>query len=340
MKFLALCTLSFNICFSNICLAGSSSLFKADALFAKKDIGSTELERFRSSTKAYAAYETIYKATESKEEDKHYAFIQMGRLDVFRCRMLDASLDEQDSDELLKLQKNALENCVTLNENAIKIAKRDEYYYFYLACLDKLEQISDYYQRTPLSIKLRNIERELFSIFSLDRCCNSDECHFFTATFEGGGIPRILASFHLRTNRAEQHGFNPKRALTLAQAALKIDLDLYPPYPEPMSGEDFYENYYYEAFAGAMFYFGTMPFNNGKDLNKVKEISMNLDLQLQEIEVAKKSKSLPEGREAESLIYARMMRNLKNVIDICILKNNCATCIENAVNGDRYDFLD
>lgn len=275
-------------------LALSSSLFaydfsKADSLFAGRSGG------FEAASKARDEYGKALKKNLS-EKEKEYAVTQMSRLDIYRGGML-SGVDNATA-------KDIFEDCLDTVEQ-IEGSKSQTYYYYHVACLAFRGKVASPLGRLKWALKLKNIQdAALYSTKEGD-------------SVEGGGLHRVISA--IRGNRkAKRLGdlYNPAEALEFAKLALQTPKTDVKPYPNPLSGRDYHENYYFLAQAQiAVALEEDTKSMAQKGLSTLVSTVENLDL-LEEID------ELPKGREPETVYYKEKMISLQGVLSSCLAEGS------------------
>jgi len=139
--------------------------------------------------------------------------------------------------------------------------------------------------------------------------------------FEGGGILRVMSA--VRGNRkAKPLGlYDPTEALQFAERALQTTRQENRPFPSPMSGEDYHENYYY--IGQAKIALGLEENNK----NTVKEGMTILSNAIERLDDLEDMDELPKGREPETAYYKNLMKDLVNKGNSCIKQSNWQSCL-------------
>lgn len=304
MKTSQVAILGLSISLSSLALAVDFS--RADNLFHARDNGTSDDEKFESSTQAHNAYKEIYNSNSINEEDRLYAFVQMGRLDLFRGGLLDnANLEKR---------KEALRACANLSRNPAKTSKLQEHHYVYTSCLAALGKISNFLERIDIAFDLRKEEPIALETTKVNGK--------YTGGFEGGGILRIIAGIKVN-KKAEKLGlYNPQEGMDFTNTAIQTPETLYKPFYEAMSGSDFYDNFYYLEQ-------GRLALGVEKaDLNLVKEARANLKSTVETIYQFDAAGALTNGRKPEILRYAKLMSDLEKKIGECDSKVDWKPCLE------------
>lgn len=267
---------------SSIGLAHNFS--KEDRLFANRGSG------FEASTRAREAYAKTLNSS-LNESDKKYAVSQMARLDIYRGAMLP--------NIRLKDRKNVLEQCLDTVDK-IRSTGSQEYYYYHLACIGFRGKLSSTMGRIKWALKLKKAQgAALKSVRS-------------GIAYEGGGILRVLSA--VRGNRkAKPLGlYKPEEALKFSTQALNTPRTKVKPFPTPLAGSDYHENYYYIGQSQVAL---ALEKNN---MELAKKSLVTLTTALQRLDDLEDMDELPAGREPETAYYKGLMTVMSKNIMTCL----------------------
>ena len=269
----------------------------ADSLFQRRQDG------FRASTIAKSEYEKSLSSSLSQEE-KIYAISQMSRLDIYRGAMLD-NIDKST-------RKKVLESCVN-NLSKIENTKSQEYHYFYIACVGFRGKLSSTLGRIKWALKMKSAQGDALNATKVN--------NEYIGGFEGGGILRVMSA--VRGNRkAKPLGlYDPSEALQFAERALQTSRQMNKPFPSPMSGEDYHENYYYIGQAKI-----ALGLENNNKQNVLDGLTV-LDNAVERLDDLEDMDELPQGREPETAYYKNLMKDLISKGRSCINKSNWQSCL-------------
>lgn len=294
---------SFGLSLALSSLGSAYNFSDPDALFAKRAEGANDSEKFKSATTAFDAYNDAFQT--GSGEDKLYAFTQRGRLTIYRSLMLQ--IDEDTKKTLLK------DFIKDSDKIAAEFPKRQESHYFLLACMGILGKISGAWDRANLALKLRKVQWPALESTKVDGQ--------YVGGFEGGGILRIMAAVRGNPQAKAVGLYDAEEGLKFAEAALKSDPATWRPFPEPMSGNDYYENSFYYASALA-----TLAIDKN-DLNKVHAAKEKLTKTIEDMMDLGSAGALPAGREPELGFYLGKMQKLKASIEACESQAGWADCL-------------
>ncbi len=282
------------IVFAVFCYGFSWSLLAnldaADALFMQRSQGEAM------SLKAREAYSKLLGSAQG--DVKTYVIAQMSRLDLFRSVMLPKVP--------LEKAKEILEGCVT-NIEAIKQTQSQEYFYLKTACLAfRAKLAKDTAERLDFGGQIKDIQQKVLE-------ASTDSNGNLKGGFEGGGCLRVLAGIYSNPKATIFKLFVPRKALEFATAALETDSKLNRPFPNEMTGRDYFENYYYQAFAKIGIAI------DEADLNEAKEAVKILKDTMEEIEFLIDSGEIDTNkREGETRYYYRVMGEVRDAASQCI----------------------
>lgn len=265
-------------------VASAYNFSSEDALFAKRG------NSFRAATIARNAYQGTLNRTLT-ESEKKYAVTQVARLDVFRGAMTPG-VDKEDA-------KDVFEDCLD-TVKTIEYTESQEYYYYHLACVAFRGKLSSSLGRLKWALKLKSAQNE-----ALESMRNK-------VAFDGGGILRVLSA--VRGNRqAKPLGlYNAQEALAFAKRALNTPSTAVRPFPMPLSGSDYHENYYYYALALVSVAIDQEDkIIAEKAYREIGNAVMRLD-DLEDME------ELPEGREPETAHYKGEMIKMERGLGACL----------------------
>ena len=313
MKFLKLAFLGLGLSLSG--LGFSYDFSKADALFAKRAEGADDNAKFESATLALKAYEAIYSHEKNlSEAETVYAFTQMNRLNLYRGGMLEGVSKNE--------RKNALKSCIASTDDAIETLPGHEPHYFRLACLGLLGKISGPLERLKyVSVIKAEIPKALKQ---------STVDGKYVGGFEGGGILRVLAGVYSNLRAKIVHLYKPEEALSLVNIALETSGNIYRPFPETMTGKDYYDNYYYKGQSLIAVGMKTNAFD------RVQEGYELLTSTLQTLNELIEAGELPKGREPETLFYKHLMEVIKKNIEDC-RGSRWNSCLEDNLGKETSD---
>jgi len=298
-RILAACTLTLGLTAASLTAAADFS--SADALFRQR------AESYEKATQAHDAYEAMLASLQG--EDLIYAVSQMARLDIYRGGMNQGVANAD--------KKAAFDHCMR-DTAKIKSTGRQEYYYFYLACMGFRGKLGTDLERLNYGVKLRRIQPA-----ALDASRNSSGQ--LLGGFEGGGILRVLSAVRANPMAKPLGLYDPQEALDFVKLALQSPERSYKPFPNPMRGEDFYENYFYEAQAKV-----SLGIKDGDD-QPVRAASRLLDATISRLDDLEAIDELPAGREPETMFYKQLMRQLRADIDQCLQANDWVPCLTSKI---------
>ena len=270
---------------------------RADELFFQRNKG------YEASTQARKEYEkTLQKNLTT--EDKVYAVVQMARLDIYRGSMIPSASQSQKED--------ALEACIDTIE-LIANTNSQEYHYNRLVCIGSRGKIASTLGRIKWANKMRIAQGPALESTKINGV--------YVGGFESGGILRAMSA--LRGNRkAKLLGlYNAQEALEFAQVALASEGSVYRPFPDHMSGHDFYENFYYLAQAKVAVGIEDEKLASVKEGKDVLVDTINTLSELEE------AGELPKGREPETKHYKGLMQELQSNIQACEGQSNWRSCL-------------
>lgn len=291
--------------FSSIVLSSSAysndTFRAADAAFANRSQG------YQQATAARQEYGKMLKSLSGT--DLLYAVEQMSRLDLFRGNMIEGVS--------LSNKRAAFDQCLE-NINKIKNTKSEVYYYYYTACLGSRGKIASTSGRLKYGVKMRNVQNEALAATTVNGALKGGH--------DAGGILRVMSA--VRGNRkAKPLGlYNPTEAVRFAKLALATEAKQYRPYPDALSGKDYFENYFYLGQSQI-----ALALEN-REKSAVLEGKTGLENTISVIEELEDFDELPRGREPETLYYKGMINQLINFVDECIDQSNWATCLENKLS--------
>ncbi len=290
----------------SICLLGASlplfaNMQRADQLFEERNQGDAKALEARN---AYASL--VSSATGS---DKVYVVTQMGRLDIFRAVMLENVPQAK--------AKPILEGCIAMVEqikginmtDAKKGIQSQEYYYIKTACLAfRAKLAEDSSERLQFGLQIRKIKDEVIKATS-----GSDGKP--VGGFEGGGCLRVLAGVYSNPKAQILNFFIPRQAEEYATKALDTREMANRPF-STMAGRDYFENYYYQAFANL-----GIAIKEADQAYLKKGIEI-LDQGIEDIDFLIETGDLGVNRrEGETLYYHRVMKAVKNDVKSCLANN-------------------
>lgn len=266
----------------------------ADALFFRRGEGSSDDAKFASGTRAYQAYERLYNSGTLSQEDRTYAWVQMRRLDIYRGGMLD------DADKTGR--ETVLETCASEAEHMAKQdPKNQTVQYFRVSCIAIRGKLASFLGRVKWALKLRGAQNEALASTTVGG--------ELVGGFEGGGILRVMSAVRGNPKAASVGLYNPEEGVDYARRSLASPVATSRPFEQPMTGEDFYENYFY--FAQALSSFGIQR----KDFSLENEAREKLVATMELMDEL--GDDLPKGRGPEHTYYYGLMKKLKGYIDEC-----------------------
>ena len=271
---------------------------KADQLFKKRNLG------YQASTLARSEYAKALNELIT-EDEKIYTISQMSRLDIFRGGML--------SNIPLSKKKGALEECIQ-NVSQIKGTKNPAYYYFYTSCVAFRGKLSSTLGRLKWALKIRSIQSEALASTRINGQ--------YIGGFEGGGLLRVFSAIRGNVKASTVGLYNPEEALLFAETALNTVAKQYSPFPHPLSGRDFHENYYYLGQAQL-----TLAIKNN-DLSLLKKGEQTLVSAIERVTDLEDLEDLPQGREPELTFYKQLMLDLTQKVSTCRLKTEWRSCLQ------------
>ncbi len=299
---------SFGLSLALSSLGSAYNFSVPDALFAKRAEGSNDSEKFKSATTAFDAYNEAFQT--GSGEDKLYAYSQRGRLTIFRTLMLQ--IDESTKKELLK------DFIKDSDKIIVEFPKKQESHYFLLACMGILGKLSSFFERVNLALKLKKVQWPALESTKSDGQ--------YAGGFEGGGVLRIMAAVRGNLQAKPVGLYDPEEGLKFATVALESNSAVWRPFPDPMSGSDYYENFYYHA--GALTTLGL----DKNDLNKIHEAKNELTSTIELMNDLASAGALPTGREPELNFYQRKMQKLKADIETCETQAAWADCLNKRID--------
>lgn len=280
--------LGFGLAYSASALG--ADFVSADAMFAKRGTKGSDSANFRQASLAKVAY--LRASAGTSGEDLEYAVSQMSRLDLYRGGMLKGH-DEGE-------RKDALRECVK-NVEKIK-GSGQKYFYFKSACMASLAKIAWLLERKDLAEQLRDIQVEALK--------STKQSGSFVGGYEGGGILRIYAAIRGNKKAERFNLYDPAEGVVFAKVAKNSPAQENSPF-ESMSGEDYYENYYYLAFALCNLSI------DKKDKSILGEAKDEISSAIEVYDELKSADELPKGRNAELTYYRGELEDLLNKVNAC-----------------------
>ncbi|MBI2603382.1 MAG: hypothetical protein HYW48_10035 [Deltaproteobacteria bacterium] len=307
MKVLKVVMMGLGLSFAGWALA--NSIEEADQLFFKRGEGSNDNEKFASSTRAYKAYEKLYRSASLSQEDRSYAWIQMRRLDVARGGMLEGAT-QKDREEVLETCVEEAEKLTSVN------SKNQTAQYFRVSCAAIRGKLAGLLGRVKWALKLRGAQADALASTTV----NGE----LVGGFEGGGILRVMSAVRGNPKARTLGLYNPEEGVDYAKRSLASPATMSRPFEKPLTGEDFYENHFYLAQAISSLGIQKNDFSLVNEAREKIVATMELMDELGE--------ELPKGREPEHEYYYGMMKKLKGYIDECEASSSWATCL-----SKKYD---
>lgn len=296
-----------------LCLGLSSISFAkadftaADELFKQRNEGADDDARLKNANKSYDAYEAIYKKSNLSDDEKLYAFTQMGRSALFGGGMLESAKTGARQD--------ILDRCIDLTEKAVKHSTKQEHHYFRVACLAGRAKISNKLKKIPLASALKDAQGPALK--------STEVNGVHVGGFEGGGILRVFAGVYVNRKAKVFDLYHPVEGLKFANLALATEERTYPPFPEPMSGEVYFENYYYQAQGQV-----AVAMENNKKADFQAAGTYLLDV-VKKIAQKESDGTLPLDREPEAIAYKDFMQAYAADINECAKQADWVTCMKN-----------
>jgi hypothetical protein len=279
--------------------AQTPNLEDIDKRFEARDEGANDNEKLAKAVGIFQDYKAV-----------GGPIIQMCRIALWGGGLLEGADVEG--------RKKILRTCIDESVKAVKHSKEQEPHYCLIACRASLAKIANDFERGMLAVKLK-IERK----DALETTKMGDS---YVGGREGGGLLRIFAGVEVNPKANPLGLYNPEEGLRFINIALSADLDMYPPFPEPLSGEDFYENYYYQAQA----YVAVGLKNNDKTQFLIASSSLNKILN--EIKDKTAKQTLPKGREPETRRYASLMEIFNGKINKCKDLRDWDVCMQHELD--------
>ncbi len=290
---------------------GNYSFDNEDNLYNQRN-SSNDQVNFDAAQKAFDAYAAIYNNKSHSTEDRLYAFTQMGRSQIYAGGMLKGAN--------LQARKEALTKCYKIAQSARKeFVGKQEPHYFYLGCMAALAKISSVGTRLKLALKLPSAQKEALAASTVDGK--------LVGGFEGGGSLRVSSGIasNIKAKGVPGGFYNPKRAIELAEIALNTPTMQSHPF-EPMSGKDYFDNYYYLAFAYSSLGMEEKNFSHVETAYKI------VTDQVKAIDDLIEANELPKGREPETMHYRTEMLAIKSNIEACRSHASWVSCLDGRLN--------
>lgn len=291
-KKLGALTLLVSASLSSVALMGVD-FTQADERF--KERGS---HNFQEVTQTRDLYKGILSAGDLTEEEKTYAVTQMSRLDVYRGAMLENIAGDADAE--LKLRKQTFDACLA-NVESLNDENREyqsaQYYYFHIVCAGYRGKLEKLFGRIKYANMVKKVQTKALEAARDD------------GVFEGGGIYRVMSAIRGNVKTKALKLYNPDEAVTFANKALETEAFENLPYPE-MSGEDYYENYYYLGVALTSLALEHLEYSH---IELAKE---NLNKTVAKIDRLNNRGRLG-ARKPESLHFKKLMLEHEGFIDAC-----------------------
>lgn len=265
----------------------------ADELFKHRS------ESFSKATEARQAYKNSLSQNLTNDE-KVYAVAQMGRLDIYRGAM-QPGVD-------MKVRKEVLEDCYKTID-LIKDTNSQQYHYTKVACVAFRSKIASIFNRMTWGRRMKKAVTEAFAVSKTGE------------SYEGGGVHRVLSAVKSNHKASLLGIYKPEEALEHANNALKSPLQEVRPYPNPLSGADYHENYYYVGQSQM-----SIGMKNS-DKSMVDKGMKTLDEAIKRLDRLEKLGELPAGREPETAFYKGMMKDLHGKIKSCINESKWKKCL-------------
>lgn len=288
------------ICAGSTANAGDFSA--ADAMFEKRGTKASDSANFDHAVEAIAAYDQALSQSAGDNKALLHATVQKSRLSIYAGGMLW----EHDTEA----RKQLLRNCVN---DADKIADSgQQYYYFKVGCMAALAKIASLIERLVLATKLRNLQDAAIA--------STTEAGVLVGGYEGGGILRVFAG--IRGNpKAKPFGlYDPQEGVEYARTATKAPEQENHPF-EAMTGEDYYENFYYLAFA-----LGSLAVEK-REISFLLQAKEALEKAINIYDALEAEGELPSGRDPELRYYRREMESLHGYINACEKESDWHVCL-------------
>lgn len=304
----SLLAVSFSISVTGVGLDVDSSKFsELDQKFSQRSV-----EQVEEITNLSALY-----AEKSLEEgltadEKVYAVAQASRLDLFYGMLLPQT--NYGKDISTDARKKSLENCLK-RVDTIKNSKSAQYYYAWAACNAARGKLS-----TSTLEKLRYAAP--LKLYGSDALKVAEKAE---GAFEGGGIYRIFAAIKANPAAEAVGLFDPVEAMAYATKALKSPTVDYPPFTTPLSGEDYYENYYYLTQAKVSKAIQADDQKASKSL--AEQAVAELGEVVEELKVMDATSGLGE-RAPELKVYLEIMQNYSKSASSCLKGDTWASCLK------------
>jgi hypothetical protein len=281
---------------SSLSYAQAPSIEAIDKRFAARDEGPNDDAKLANAVSVYQDYKVA-----------GGPIIQMCRTALWGGGLLDGANVEN--------KKDLLRACVKDSWEVAKHSKEQEPHYCYVACLSALGKIADDKEKKDMAWDLR-LEKST----ALKTTKMGDTLY---GGREMGGILRIFAAVGCNPKARILLLYNPDEAFDFITKALNAEPDFYPPLSdEPISGEQFLGNYYYQAQA----YLAV----GLKHDDKTK-----LDGAIQSIIDGFKKvddKTVVKGLEPEARRYRLLMQVLKGKIEKCKAVSDWDVCMQHELD--------
>ena len=272
---------------------------EADALFAKRG------ESFQAATAARNAYASAF--SQVSGDDLIYAATQTSRLDIYRG-------DNYNIDN--KARRSVYDACL----GDIDRIKSDNqvYYYYYVSCVGlRGKYAANAIDRARWGVALKAVEGAALN--------STRENGVLVGGFEAGGVLRALAGIRANFSARLLGLFDPNQAVEYATLALESEGGVYRPFPDFLSGYDYYENHYYLVYALI-----AKAIENS-DLSVADEAKTFAVDTIEEINELESEDSLPKGREVESRFSRKRIQGLKASLDRCLGSSDWKNCLQSSL---------
>ncbi|MBP6218215.1 MAG: hypothetical protein KA436_06490 [Oligoflexales bacterium] len=270
---------------------------KEDELFSRRGEG------FELASQARDAYARALPQASSVEEQV-YAVAQMGRLDIYRTRMIP--------DVDVETKKKILEACVETTRS-IEKTNSQEYHYFTVSCVSLRGKFASIFGRIEWGMKLKRALGPALEAAKVDGQ--------YKAGFEAGGILRAVAVLKSNPKTKPLGLYDPNESLRFMRLALDAPATLYRPFPEELSGSDYYENEYFTAQSEVAVALEEEKFALVDQALSRTRSTLTL------IEELGAAESLPKGREPETKHYKAKLQEFADLLYRCKSERNWKTCI-------------
>ncbi len=275
-----------------------------DALFARRG------ESPEAAALATKAYQNALGQTVG--EDKIYAAVQIGRLALLQGVIYEEKIP-------VEVRRKILESCID-SIDTIK-GNRQEYYYFYLSCVGARGKIaSNLIDKFLYARKMSNIQTAALK-------STQDANGTYIGGFEAGGILRVMAAVRGNQQARAVGLYNPEEALQFATAAVASTGRYYAPFKEFISGQTYWDNYFYVGQAMASLAI------EKEDKNLILQARQKMLSTLSVIQDLEDEGTLSTERQPEVSYYRTLMKRLIDETTACVNQSAWVSCLKKAMEG-------